>query len=81
MTQIEFKDGAFDVDAALIARGLGLEAAQVPGLIRSGRIGSGCERGEAEDAGRYRLTFVYGERRLRLIVDGHGNLLGRSDSP
>lgn len=72
-------DGAeFGVDAAIIAEGLGIEPAQVLTAMRERRITSLCERGIAEDEGRSRLTFYFGRRRLRLIVDDIGNILERS---
>lgn len=64
-----------EVDAGLIGRGLGLEPAQVPALMRAGKITSRCERGRDADAGRYRLTFFHGGRRLRLVIDEAGRVL------
>lgn len=78
MTEVTFDDGAFHVDAAVIAEGLHLEPAGVPLLMREGKITSLCERGEDEDAGRHRLTLFYGNRRLRLIVDADGTVVKRS---
>lgn len=66
------------VDAALVAAGLGLETRRFRELMDSGRIASLCERGTGEDAGRYRLTFYHGERRVRLVTDSSGNVLHTS---
>jgi hypothetical protein len=75
MAGVEFQDGAIQVDAEIIGRGLGLESALVRDLMRLGEITSLCERGEGVDAGRYRLTFYHKGRRLRLIVDESGCVL------
>lgn len=78
MAEVTFDDGAFHLDAAIIGEGLNLEPAEVPLLMREGKITSLCERGEEEDAGRHRLTLFYGNRRLRLIVDKDGTVIKRS---
>lgn len=71
-------DGSFQVDAALLAEAFGLDPAAVPGLMRAGRITSRCERGEGEDAGRFRLSFFHAGRALRLTVDAQGTILSRA---
>lgn len=78
MTRIEFDDGAFQVDAAVLAEGLKLEPGQVQSLMRGGAITSLCERGVEADAGRHRLTFFHKGRVLRLVVDEAGQLIRRS---
>lgn len=75
---IEFHDGTFMVDAALIGDLLHLSASQVPILMREGTITSACERGVDEHAGEFRLTFFYGNRRARLSTDPAGRILRRS---
>lgn len=69
--------GSIDVDAAAIASGLGLEAAQVPELMRRGEITSMCEIGIGEDEGCHRLTFFFRNTRLCLVIDATGRLLER----
>jgi len=71
-------DEAITVDAAEIAKGLGVEAHAVPELMRHGAITGRCEQGIDADAGRHRLTFFYKGRRLRLIVDDMGRIVSRS---
>lgn len=78
MGEVEFEDGAFNVDAALIASGLGIDVAQVQPLMRDGTITSICERGVDEDAGHYRLTFFHQTRSVRLLVDDKGNVIQKS---
>jgi hypothetical protein len=46
-------------------------------LMRAGKITSRCERGVDHDAGHYRLTFFHDARRLRLVVDGRGQIVTR----
>ena len=74
---VAFENDTFTVDAAVIAEPLGLAPANVPSQMRAGYVTSVCERGVDEDAGRYRLTFFRGQRRLRLVVDDCGTILER----
>ncbi len=76
--QIGIKDGEFEVDAALLAPLLDAAAAEIPELMRTHAITSVCERGAGADAGRFRLTFFYRNRRARLTVDSSGTVLRRS---
>lgn len=78
MGQIEFQDGAIQIAAAIIGDGLNLETSTLLALMREREITAMCERGEDDDAGRYRLTFFHKSRRLRLVVDGLGRVLQRS---
>jgi hypothetical protein len=77
-SRIEIAGGDVQVDAETVAAGLGLDPAVVPAYMREGRITSRYERGVDDDAGRHRLTFYFANRRLRLILDGSGNILQRS---
>ena len=67
--------GTIEVEASAVASGLGLEAAEVPELMRRGEITSICEIGIGEDEGRRRLTFYFRNTRLSLVVDAAGRLL------
>jgi Family of unknown function (DUF6522) len=78
MTVVEFERGTLSIDAAVIARGLNVEPSLVQIRMREGKITALCERGFDEDAGRYRLTFFYENRRFRLVVDEAGNAIQRS---
>jgi hypothetical protein len=75
---VEFVDGAFTIDATLIGQGFGIDPALVTSRMREGKLTSRCERGLHQDAGRYRLTFFFDDRRFHVIVDAAGNLLERS---
>ena len=78
MNSIEFEDGAIQVDATIVATGLGLMPARFMELLREGKITSLCEKGIDADSGRYRLTFFSGSRRFRLVVDECGVIVQRS---
>ncbi len=78
--RLEPTDGGMTIDAADLARLLDLPAEDVRRMMNDGFITTRFERGEGEDAGRYRLTFFEGDRRIRLIVDGSGEVLQTSRS-
>lgn len=66
------------IDAGTLAAELDLTPETVMAGLRDGTITTLTERGEGEDAGRWRLSFFHGNRRLRLIVDDSGAILQRS---
>src|SRR5690606_7758405 len=66
MTSLQFHDDAIEVDAAVVADGLGLQPAHLMERMRDGRVTSVCETGTEDDSGRFRLTFFSESRRLRL---------------
>jgi len=78
MARIAFVEGDIEVEAELIAQGLGLTVSQLKELMRGGAITSRCERGVDDDAGRHRLTFFHKSRRLRLVIDSEGRLVQRT---
>lgn len=78
--RLEASDDGMTINAADLARLLELPEADVKRMMRAGTITSRFERGEGEDAGRFRLTFFEGDRRIRLIVDGSGEVLQTSRS-
>ncbi|KWV46521.1 hypothetical protein AS156_01670 [Bradyrhizobium macuxiense] len=78
MTTIAFADGAFEVDAAIVAEGLGIAVPLLQAGMRAGRITTLSERGIDADQGRHRLTFFSESRRLRLVIDEHGTIIQRS---
>jgi hypothetical protein len=65
-----------EVDATRIARGLGLEAAAFRQLMADRKVTVLCERGTGEDEGRWRASFYWAGRRVRLVVDAAGAVLG-----
>ena len=65
---------AIEIDATLVAPRLGLTVAEFRQLMEQRRITVLCERGVGEDAGRYRASFYYGDRRVRLVVEAAGRM-------
>jgi hypothetical protein len=72
---IKIADDAYQVEASVIAAGLDIETDRVVVLLRSGEITSKSEQGIGEDAGFHRLTFYYGNRRFRVIIDETGQIV------
>lgn len=70
---------SIEIDAALVAPALGLELDQFRTLMERRQITVLCERGTGEDAGNYRASFYYGERRVRLVVDRYGRVVQGRD--
>lgn len=68
----------FTVDANIIAEGLDLPEHAIARAMSSGAITTRFERGEGEDVGRFRLSFFYRSKTLRLTVDAGGNILSRA---
>lgn len=66
------RPASVEVDAALVAQRLGLPVAEFRTLMRQKRISVLCERGTDEDAGLYRATFYYAQRRARFVLDRDG---------
>ena len=64
-----------EIDGALVARKLGLEPARFRQLMEHREVSVLCERGVAEDAGLYRATFYYRERRFRAVLDAGGRIV------
>ena len=75
---VTFENDAIEVDATIIAKGMGVRPEQVLEQMRSGSISARCEKGVDEDDGRYRLTFLSRSRRLQLIVESSGKILQRN---
>jgi len=78
MKPIEFNDGAVQVDASVIAEGLGITLPLLKKQMRAGKITSLSERGIDADGGRHRLTFFSEHRRFRLVFDEGGTIIQRS---
>jgi uncharacterized protein DUF6522 len=73
--QVELKDGAFCVDASLLATFFDLQPEEVTVLMKKRAITSLCERGIDDNEGEFRLSFFFGRRQLRLTVDAAGCVL------
>ena len=66
------EDGDFTVDSALVAASLQLSEPQLREEMQAGNVLSTVERGEGEDAARYRLTFRYRERHFCIVIEPDG---------
>ncbi|MBN9050815.1 MAG: hypothetical protein J0H78_15235 [Rhizobiales bacterium] len=66
---------AIEVDATLIAAAFDLTPDQVMRELRQGIITSRSEHGIDTDAGRRRLTFFRGRKRVRIVLDAEGMVL------
>ena len=69
------REPPIEVDAARIARGLDLAVEAFRQLMADRKVTVLCERGTGEDAGRWRASFYYDGRRVRLVVDAGGAVL------
>lgn len=78
MKPVEFENGVVQIDAAIVAEGLGLAPSLLQQEMRAGRITSIAERGIDNDHGRHRLSFFSARRRFRVVVDDTGAILQRS---
>ena len=78
MKPIEFENGAVQIDASIIAEGLGLALPRLQKEMRAGKITSFAERGTDADSGLHRLTFFSEHRRFRVVVDATGAIVQRS---
>lgn len=78
MGPITFTDQRIDIDAVLVAKGLRMEADALRTALRDGTVTRTVEKGEGEDAGRYRVTFYAPTRRLRLLFTATGEILQTS---
>ncbi len=78
MIEIEGSGRDFTVPAEVIAEGLKLAPAQVQPMLAGRLITAWVEAGVDEDLGTFRLTFATDKRRLRLIVDALGEVIGQS---
>ena len=76
--RLEIAAGGVTVEAEDLAPLLGLTAAEVPRLMREGRITGLVEEGRDSDAGRTRVTFRYKAIRLRFTLDAAGRILSQS---
>lgn len=80
MTVVSFENGMIQVDATVVAKGLGLTPDALRAGLRDTTVTSRCEKGEGEDAGRYRVTFYSSTRRMRLIVTADGTVLQQTSA-
>ncbi|MEO8012381.1 MAG: DUF6522 family protein [Dokdonella sp.] len=65
-----------EIDATIVAKGLGVAVAEFRQLMEQGKVSVLCERGVDEDAGLYRASFYHKGKRVRLVVDRNGKPAG-----
>jgi hypothetical protein len=69
---------AVEVDATLLGAAFDLTPDQVMRELRQGIITGRSEHGVDADAGRRRLTFFRGRKRVRIVLDADGAVLQRT---
>lgn len=72
------QDKDIEIDAEVIANGLGLSVTKLQAEMRNRRVTSRFERGADEDQGRLRLTFSFDHRQFQMITDEMGRLIKSS---
>ena len=65
-----------EIDGERVADALGLATEEFRQLFDNHKIAQLCERGTGEDQGLYRATFYYRQKRVRLVVDREGRIVG-----
>jgi len=73
--KIELNNGQPVIDAQDLGKLLGIDPAEVQAKMRRGDITSKYEVGQDEDAGRFRLTFYYNGKRVRLTCAEDGDVI------
>lgn len=67
--EVRIEGATVTVDAAIVAEAFGLDVDAVQRLMREGAMTTRHERGEGEDEGRARVSFLYQGRTFRLTID------------
>ncbi len=75
MEPITFTDLLIEIDATLVAKGLRMDPDALRTALRDGRVTRKVEKGEGDDAGRFRVTFYAPTRRLRVLFTTDGTIL------
>lgn len=65
-----------EIDGAQVASAFEMATDEFMRLIDDRKIAQLCERGNGEDEGLYRTTFYYRQKRVRLVVDREGRIIG-----
>lgn len=68
------ESGEFLLPAEMLAERFGWPTETLRGMMRRGLVSSRVERGEGEDAGRWRLSVRCGNRRWQAIVESDGSV-------
>ncbi|MCX7286745.1 MAG: DUF6522 family protein [Rhodobacterales bacterium] len=78
MDAISFTAQGIDIDAGLVAKGLHMDPEALRAALRAGSVTRTVEKGEGDDAGRFRVTFYAPARRFRLLFTTTGEILQTS---
>ncbi|MAM11129.1 MAG: hypothetical protein CML23_11855 [Rhizobiaceae bacterium] len=65
-------DGEFAIGAERLARRFDLSVDALRAMTARGQVRSSVEKGDGDDAGRWRLSFRIGNRRWRITVREDG---------
>lgn len=74
LTLARDENGEFLLPADMLAARFGWPIETFRDMMRRGHVSSRVERGEGEDAGRWRLSVRCGNRRWQAIVEADGSL-------
>lgn len=74
----EVSASGFQLDADVVAAVLRVGPDEVMAHIRDGTLTTRCEKGVDKDAGRHRLTFLFGNKQARFVIDDAGRILQSS---
>lgn len=77
MSVVRWEDGGPEIDAAVPARAMKLAVEFFLRQLRRGAIRGRVERGIGDDEGRYRLSFKYRDRELKMIVGHEGQIISQ----
>ncbi|MBZ9798656.1 MULTISPECIES: DUF6522 family protein [unclassified Mesorhizobium] len=77
MTSVRWADGAPEIDAAVAARAMKFAVEYFMRQMQLGNIKGRVERGIGEDEGRYRLSLLYHDRELTMIVGPGGQIISQ----
>ncbi|MCR6499375.1 DUF6522 family protein [Shinella sp. CPCC 101442] len=74
LTLARDESGEFLLPADMLAERFGWPTETLHDMMRRGLVSSRVERGEGEDAGRWRLSVRCGNRRWQAIVEADGTV-------
>jgi hypothetical protein len=73
-------EGDIEFEAGFAAGLFGAEAARFAAALRAGEVKCVVERGEGDDAGRWRATLRWRGAEARVVLDGAGQALAVEDA-
>ncbi|WP_193140930.1 MULTISPECIES: DUF6522 family protein [unclassified Meridianimarinicoccus] len=79
--KLEPTENGFEADPGDLGRLFDRTPEEIRQMMQDGAMTCLVERGEGDDAGRFRVTLRDGTRRVRLVVDTLGNVLTTTRVP